>query len=469
MNRKIIIFIISFFIFIFIFIGTNIGKKDGFLESYKRLIPDSLKKTLKEKIFVYKYQKELNSLIEFQAKLVTDLKEKVITVSFNEIEFTEDKSREMILNNSQKLKVFSAKLKNALGPRGYLQFYGEHLFYITGTGKIYSAKIKEINNKKITFKSIDSDFYKVAGSEYIKESKNIVNHFLIKDDKIYISYNKKKSENCFFNSLSIAKLNFQKLVFDEQIDFDECAFAFSYSAAGRLENFKDKKILMTIGDHDPYSAKEDQPQKMNNLYGKTIEINTLNKDVKIMSIGHRNSQGLFYDKKDRVIFSTDHGPEGGDELNILKDTNNGVKNFGWPISSYGKHYKKHPLADAFTDPSKSDNKYIKQPLKQSHAKFGFVEPIFYWKKSSPPTQVLRTNPQNLNDEKIIYVSTLGQSNHKNHKSLHKFKFSENYKLKDYKILPIGERIRDMIYLNEQNIILLYLEATGSIGVLSLDN
>ena len=58
-----------------------------------------------------------------------------------------------------------------------------------------------------------------------------------------------------------------------------------------------------------------------------------------MSIGHRNSQGLFYDQNKNVIWSTDHGPEGGDEINIIIKPDQSYKNFGWPISSYGKHYE----------------------------------------------------------------------------------------------------------------------------------
>ena len=60
-------------------------------------------------------------------------------------------------------------------------------------------------------------------------------------------------------------------------------------------------------------------------YDENIEYN-------IFSLGHRNPQGLVV--KDDFIFSLEHGPQGGDELNIILKG----KNYGWPITSYGTRY-----------------------------------------------------------------------------------------------------------------------------------
>lgn len=54
----------------------------------------------------------------------------------------------------------------------------------------------------------------------------------------------------------------------------------------------------------------------------------------IYSYGHRNPQGLFYDKKRNILFECEHGPRGGDEINIIKSG----ENYGWPMASYGKEY-----------------------------------------------------------------------------------------------------------------------------------
>jgi glucose/arabinose dehydrogenase len=54
----------------------------------------------------------------------------------------------------------------------------------------------------------------------------------------------------------------------------------------------------------------------------------------IYSYGHRNPQGLFYDKNTQQLFSGEHGPRGGDEINIIQKANN----YGWSVISYGKEY-----------------------------------------------------------------------------------------------------------------------------------
>ena len=57
----------------------------------------------------------------------------------------------------------------------------------------------------------------------------------------------------------------------------------------------------------------------------------LKAEYKILSMGHRNSQGLYYDKEHNIIYSTDHGPQGGDEINVNTSPDGEIKNYGWGI------------------------------------------------------------------------------------------------------------------------------------------
>ena len=61
-------------------------------------------------------------------------------------------------------------------------------------------------------------------------------------------------------------------------------------------------------------------------------------------MGHRNPQGLYFDKENNFLLEAEHGPEGGDEINLIKFNQNTIPNYGWGISSYGEHYggKKAP-------------------------------------------------------------------------------------------------------------------------------
>ena len=105
------------------------------------------------------------------------------------------------------------------------------------------------------------------------------------------------------------------------------------------------------------------------------------KKSKIVSIGHRNPQGLFYSKRFDFILSTEHGPKGGDEINLNHSPFDQIKNFGWPIASYGDHYHKN-----------YSEKILKEaPLNKSHKKFGFEEPIKYFDPSIGISQTISLN------------------------------------------------------------------------------
>ncbi|MCG9730628.1 PQQ-dependent sugar dehydrogenase [Shewanella sp. Isolate13] len=54
----------------------------------------------------------------------------------------------------------------------------------------------------------------------------------------------------------------------------------------------------------------------------------------IWSYGHRNPQGLFFDAQSQKLWSIEHGPRGGDEINLIKRG----ANYGWPVTSHGKEY-----------------------------------------------------------------------------------------------------------------------------------
>ena len=112
--------------------------------------------------------------------------------------------------------------------------------------------------------------------------------------------------------------------------------------SGRIAQLTDGSLLLTTGDGFDY---REQAQELDNHLGKIVRINTdgsvpednpFNKqgDAKpeIWSYGHRNQQGLVV--ANGVVYQHEHGPAGGDEINIIKP---GL-NYGWPVITYGKDY-----------------------------------------------------------------------------------------------------------------------------------
>ena len=61
----------------------------------------------------------------------------------------------------------------------------------------------------------------------------------------------------------------------------------------------------------------------------------------IWSYGHRDPQGLYFDSAEGILYANEHGPLGGDELNVI--TKGG--NYGWPLFSYGLNYNGTPVSD----------------------------------------------------------------------------------------------------------------------------
>ena len=104
-------------------------------------------------------------------------------------------------------------------------------------------------------------------------------------------------------------------------------------SGGRLARH-DRGILLTVGDHgfDGLEGVDSFPQQPDNSYGKILLLDEAG-GSKVFSLGHRNQQGLALDAQ-RRIWSTEHGPEGGDELNLIVEGGN----YGWPLASYGAEY-----------------------------------------------------------------------------------------------------------------------------------
>ena len=472
--KKIIYSIIVLFICIIVIVGANIGNENYFLNKYKSLFPENFKIFLKETVFVYQNQRTLKKIIKDEREIAKKLKKKAILISMNKLDFVEEKAK----NKNSGLKIFTSGVTDILSRRGYIQSYKDIIYLITGTGKIYKSKESNEKDVKIyTFENINSNLIDLVGIKFVLEHKSIVNDFLIDNEKIYISFTNKKNDKCYSNSIIVANLNNLFLNFDNFFTSKNChSNFFNYSSGGRLENLDINNILLSIGDFDPYSNNEPFTQYDDDLRGKILQINKNNGNYKILSKGNRNPQGLFYEKNNNIIFSTDHGPRGGDEINIQKLEENKVENFGWPISSYGKHYSIDDLnkISIFQTKLKKDNekkmnlKYEKQPLLKSHKENGFTEPIKYWENPNfPPTQIISLY-DSVNKHYNLYLSSLGNSGEL-HKSLIHLKFNKEFKLiKSYNI-KINQRIRDLDYLKKNNTLIMYLEESSSIAFLKLKN
>ena len=183
---------------------------------------------------------------------------------------------------------------------------------------------------------------------------------------VYISYShaiKRKS----FTRIAMAKLVDNKLV-DLNVIFSVDKKHYTPRAIhfGSRIVFKNGYIYFSVGD----SFERVEAQNLNTPNGKIHRLTYsgeipkdnpfYNEDGSISSIwtyGNRNPQGLAV-SKDGVIWETEHGPRGGDELNIIKK---GV-NYGWPVITYGINY----IGTKITDITEKE---------------GMEQPVWHWTPS----------------------------------------------------------------------------------------
>ncbi|QEY17895.1 PQQ-dependent sugar dehydrogenase [Cellvibrio sp. KY-GH-1] len=162
--------------------------------------------------------------------------------------------------------------------------------------------------------------------------------------KIYFSYSEPDEKGKNSTAVSFATLNGNTLenvtrIFSQQPKIDSGAHFGS-----RLVWKEDGTLFITLGDR--YSEK-DKAQTLDNHQGKVIRVNadgTVPKDnpfvktpgalPEIWSYGHRNMQGAAINPLTKKLWTGEHGPQGGDELNI----DEAAKNYGWPVITYGENY-----------------------------------------------------------------------------------------------------------------------------------
>lgn len=141
---------------------------------------------------------------------------------------------------------------------------------------------------------------------------------------------------------------------------------------GRMAWLPDNTLVLTLGDGFDW---REQAQDTSNHLGKIVRLNrdgSVPADnplvgqagvaPEIYSLGHRNVQGIVYDEQLQRLYSHEHGPRGGDELNLIKPGNN----YGWPLITYGVDYSGAQISP-----------YTELP--------GLQQPLLHWTPSVAPS------------------------------------------------------------------------------------
>ena len=309
----------------------------------------------------------------------------------------------------------------------YIDFYNDDKEVILATVDGIFA-ISEFNNIE-KFKKIKSNIFDfITYEDFYTNTQYGIKDILVSEDNLYVSFTNKKKKDCFNLKILVSKIDRKKFNFKNFYETSKCVdkknkhgYLAHQGAGGRMFGGYDS-IYFTTGEF----RNRPLAQNKDNDYGKILNIEIKSKNSKIVSIGHRNPQGLYYSKKNNFIISTEHGPKGGDEVNINHEPEKKIKNFGWPKASYGEHYYKNYPKEILDQ----------APLNKSHKKYGLEEPIKYFVPSIGISEIISID----NDEKEFLFGAMGNEIADQDLGLHLINLDDKRKkIIKHKYIPLNER------------------------------
>jgi glucose/arabinose dehydrogenase len=326
-------------------------------------------------------------------------------------------------------------------PWGMVFLPNQNLIVSDRNGSLWLVDYKEKSKNQI--RGVPNVRYKGQGGLLDVE----IHPDFINNNYIYIGFtdylNSKKNRT--FTSIIRARLKNISLT-DQKIIYkaDDTFYDNSTIHYGTRIVFDDKGFLyFSIGDR----GKRNQAQLLEYPNGKIHRLNAdgsipsdnpffeNNNAIKsIWTYGNRNPQGLAMHPASSILFETEHGPRGGDELNILSSG----KNYGWPEITYGKNYSGTTIT------------------KYTH-KEGMEQPVIHWTPSIAVCGIDFYDGELFNNWKNnLLVSSL------KFERLYRLEIDDDDKVIDQEIIyEAGSRIRD-VQTGPEGFIYIALEDPGRI-------
>jgi glucose/arabinose dehydrogenase len=242
---------------------------------------------------------------------------------------------------------------------------------------------------------------------------------------IYLSYAESGDGDLNGTAVARAKLDGAQLT-DLQVIFRQMPKVASENHFGsRLVFARDGNLFVTLGER--YSER-DSAQDLGTHLGKIVRIT---KDGKvpadnpfvgrkgvlpeIWSYGHRNVQGATLDPATGRFWAVEHGPRGGDEVNLPE----AGRNYGWPVITYGREYSGPAIGEGT-------------------AKAGMEQPLYYWVPSIATSGMTFYSSDTYPEWKgSLFVGALAA------KLVARLEFGADGKVKAEERFPVGERVRDI--------------------------
>lgn len=253
---------------------------------------------------------------------------------------------------TQPLKVYKLPFEDQY-PSGPFERLDKHLFlFISKCGDVYFVRQNETMElvkpgkqlaKFIPGGDTSADESSSKQLVYCKELSGVKDSLLI-GKTLYVAYT---AWDEVTNGVRLAVSEFAVDVENSEVSFDREIYIsrpaikepiLGHQVGGKLVLGENERTLyLSIGDF----SKPDRVQDKTTSLGKVMRIDLQRLNTEVYATGFRSpSGGLFYDRESNELWLTDHGPRGGDEINLIKRG----KNYGWPIVSYGTIYERDGMS-----------------------------------------------------------------------------------------------------------------------------
>jgi glucose/arabinose dehydrogenase/cytochrome c2 len=196
-----------------------------------------------------------------------------------------------------------------------------------------------------------------------------------------------------------------------------------HEGGGRLVLKDADTLLLSLGVYqfDDVSVGQLAGQDPSTDLGKLVAISLSTGEARIYASGFRNPQGLLV-ASDGRIWETEHGPHGGDEINLIRDGGN----YGWPLATYGMGYGAPPRDWPFSSTPRTHD--------------GYDEPAFVFTPSIGVSNVVETDPNEFPRwRNSLVVGSLAGG------TLYVLPI-EGDRLLGAEPIPLGARLRDIVVL-----------------------
>ncbi|MGF1563490.1 MAG: PQQ-dependent sugar dehydrogenase [Geminicoccaceae bacterium] len=255
----------------------------------------------------------------------------------------------------------------------------DHVLMVESEGRFFLLDVATLDEKRL---DIDPPAFgleqPIAASKpddlHITNRLHRITDVNLRGDTIYLAYSYFNADDACFTK-RVARVTLPGAIWDVRIAAEdwqvvaetEPCLPFTdhpvhpyagHFSGGRMAIAADGTVFLAVGffGYDKLTA-YDAAQDADGHYGKVLRIDPASGAIEVLTLGHRNPRGIAFTDDGR-FWLTEHGPDGGDELNLLKEGNN----YGWAVVTFGTEYGERNLPF--------------NPYPGDHA--GYTKPIFSW-------------------------------------------------------------------------------------------